>query len=177
LGLYNDNETTTSGDLKSRDYWRARFNAEMLEQALTTRQPEGRIGFELIGAISVLDDLLKVWPNHSSLQQWHERASAVRKQVDPNADRQAPFTGRCMWNEHSYQEAFVGYHSGKLFAAELEYGEAFESFRTASQKLDVLTRRLDENDHVDGWPAEIVAWIRQVKPEVEQLREETSKKR
>jgi hypothetical protein len=68
-------------------------------------------------------------------------------------------------------------HSGKLFAAELEYGEAFESFRTASHKLDVLTRRLDENDHVDGWPAEIVAWIRQVKPEVEQLREETSKKR
>lgn len=177
MGLYNDNETTTSGDLRSRDYWRARFNADMLEQALATRQPEGRIGYELIGAISVLDDLLKTWPNHSGLRQWRDRAVAVQKQVDPNADRQAPFTGRCLWNEHSYQEAFVGHHCGKLFADNLEYGEAFDCFRTAAQKLEFLSRRLDENDHVDGWPTDIVAWIRQVRPEVESLREEMGKKR
>jgi len=177
MALYSDNEQATNGDLRVRDYWRARFNAEQLELAIQTRQPEGRIGFELIGAISVLDDLLKAYSNHENLKKWRDRAMAVQKEVDPNADRQAPFTGRCLWLEHSYREAYVGYHCGKLFQDNLEFGEAFDCFRTAGQKLEFLQKRLDTNDHVDGWPTDAVAWIRDISPEVEQLRDDTAKKR
>ena len=168
MGLYDDdNEAVTSGALKLLDYWRAKFNAEQLEEAIKTRQPEGAIGLELVSVVSLLDDLLKTYPNHDELKAWRERALAVQKRIDPNASRNDGFDSRCVWHEHSYREAWVGYHCGKLAEQEGDSAFAADCYRTARQKLGYLTGRLDSSERVGDWPPSVPLWIRETSAELE----------
>ncbi|MES2459325.1 MAG: hypothetical protein V4671_01990 [Armatimonadota bacterium] len=168
MGLYDqDNKAVTSGALKLLDYWRAKFNAEQLEEALKTRQPEGVIGLELVSAVSLLDDLLKTYPNHEELKGWRERAMAVQAMIDPEASRRESFDGRNLWHEHSYREAYVGYYSGQFAEKEGDSGFAKDGYRTALQKLSYLAGRLEANDRVADWPTSVPAWIRETKAELE----------
>lgn len=168
MGLYDDdNKALTNGPIKLLDYWRAKFNAEQLEEALRTRQAEGAIGLELVGVISLLDDLRKTYPNHEQLTAWRERALAVQKMIDPNASRTDGFDGRCVWHEHSYREAWVGYHCGKLAEQEGDSAFAADCYRTALQKVGYLAGRLDSNERVADWPPSVPVWIRETKAELE----------
>ena len=48
-GLYDDekkDKEMTKGDIMAQDYWFTKFDAMMLELALKTHQPEGRIGLD-----------------------------------------------------------------------------------------------------------------------------------
>jgi hypothetical protein len=171
MGLYDaDNKAVTAGDLKVLDYWRAKFNAEMLEQAIKTRQPEGVIGLELVGAISLLDDLRKTYPAHEGLKAWRERAAAVQAMIDPNASRSGSFDGRCLWNEHSYREAYVGYHCGQCADAEGDHTFAADCYKTAAQKLGYLQRRIEEGERVENWSPEAIAWVSDTAAAVAQKR-------
>lgn len=168
MGLYDqDNKAVTTGALKELDYWRAKFNAEQLEEALKTRQPEGVIGLELVSVVSLLDDLLKTYLNHDDLKSWRERAVAVQKMIDPEASRRDSFDGRCVWNEHSYQEAYVNYYAGKFAESQGDSASAAGAFRTALQKLNYLSGRLEANERVADWPASVPVWIRETKAELD----------
>jgi tetratricopeptide (TPR) repeat protein len=172
MGLYDDdNAAVTTGDLALRDYWRAKFNDMMLDQALKSKQSEGAIGYALIGAIQLLDELLKTYPNHEDLKRWKQKAVTIQGKIGPNFSRSDSFTANCVWNQHSYQEAYVGYHCGQLFGQQNNWPEARDCFRTAAQKLEFL------QDKVDLWPAENAAWVKEKKAEVERLRDEAGKKK
>jgi hypothetical protein len=178
MGLYDDdNESLASGDIALRDYWRAKFNAEMLEQALKTKQPEGAIGMELISALSLLDELLTIYPSHEDLKTWQARAKAIQAKIDPNFSRGSSFTSRCMWNEHSYREAFVGMHCGDMGAGSDDWELAYDCYRTAGQKLEFLNKRITAGEHVEGWPPETVAWIQEQYPSALRKEEAAGKKR
>lgn len=172
MGLYDDDNTAVeSGDLKERDYWRAKFNAEMLEQALQTRQPEGLIGLELIGALSLLDDLRKTYPNHRDLKAWRERALAVQAKIDSNASRNDSFTSRCQWGHHAYREAYVGYHCGKIAASQGDYALATDCLKTARQKLTFIQGRIADGGTEANWPDEAKSWAVETDAEVARLLE------
>ena len=172
MGLYDDdNAAVTTGDLAIRDYWRAKFNDLMLDQALKSRQAEGAIGMELVSAVRLLDGLLAIYPNHADLKKWKQKAVMIQGKIGPDFERSAGFTMNCVWNQHSYQEAYVGYNCGQLFGQQNNWPEAFDCFRTAAQKLDFL------QDKVQDWPPEIAAWVKEKKPEVDRLRDEAVKRR
>ena len=162
MGLYDQSDANLNqGELPLLDYWRARFDATMLETAIATRQPEGRIGLELASAIRLLDSLLTRYPRHQELIAWRARAAAVSKQIDQNATRSAAFTGRCLWGEHSYREAWVNLECARVARAEDDAALARDCERTARQKLEYLHRRIAANDNIEGWPPEALAWIRE----------------
>jgi hypothetical protein len=168
MGLYDeDNKAVTQGDLKLLDFWRAKFNAEQMEEAIKTRQPEGVIGLELVSALSLLNDLLKTYPNHEALKAWRERAAAVQAMIDPDASRRESFDGRCLWHEHSYREAYVGYYAGQIAEREGDSTFAGDAYRTALQKLNYLHGRLEANDRVSDWPASVTDWVREKKAELD----------
>ena len=178
MGLYDDDDQRLeSGDIAVRDYWRAKFNAEMLEQALKTRQAEGAIGMELISSLSLLEELLATYPSHQDLQAWRTRAKTIQDKMGPDFQRGGSFTSRCLWNEHSYREAFVGMHCGDMGAASDDWELAFDCYRTAGQKLEFLNNRIQSGEHVEGWPAETVAWIQEQLPIAQQKQEAAGKKR
>ena len=161
MGLYDQTDAAlTSGELPLLDYWRAHFDATMLETAVTTRQPEGRIGLELASAIRLLDSLLARYPRHERLLGWRTRATAIAKQVDPNAARSSAFTGACLWGEHSYREAWVNLECARVARAHAEHALARDCERTARQKLESLHRRVTAGESIEGWPAEALTWIR-----------------
>ncbi len=166
MGLYDDDDKSLeSGDIALRDYWRAKFNAEMLEQALKTRQPEGAIGMELISTLSFLDELLTAtYPSHQDLQAWRARAKTIQDKMGPDFQRSGSFTSRCMWNEHSYREAFVGMHCGDMGADLDDWELAFDWGGLPDRpgrKLEFLcNNRIQSGEHVEGWPAETRShWI------------------
>src|SRR5271155_4772897 len=107
-GLYGDgNKSVTSGELNEQDYWWAKFDATMLELAIKTHQPEGRISVETENSIRRLDDLTKKYPKHEEIAKWLARAKQVEAKVDPNAPRGASFTEDCPWNESNFAQLWV----------------------------------------------------------------------
>jgi hypothetical protein len=42
-GLYDDDKNVTGGVLKDRDYWRAKWANERMDEAIKERQPEGAL--------------------------------------------------------------------------------------------------------------------------------------
>lgn len=162
MGLYDRTDADLlGGELPLLDYWRARFDAAMLDTAIATRQPEGRIGLELANAIRLVDSLLDRYPRHAELLAWRNRAAAVLRQIDPNASRSVAFTPRCLWGEHAYREAWVNVECARVAGAKGDHVLARDCERTARQKLEGLARRVAGSQAAHEWPPEIVAWIRE----------------
>jgi hypothetical protein len=173
-GLYaNDAASMTSGAIASRDYWQSKFNADQLEQAIKDHQPEGAIALQLISAVELVDGLLKQYPNHTELKAWHDRFTAVRKQIGDNFDRSAEFKPGCLWNQDSYMQAYVGYNTAKTAMASNDQELAFMMSGLALDKVNILT---DPNeDRMADYPADAKAWIKQIKPELEGIHESSGK--
>jgi len=177
MGLYDDDKNVTSGELKDRDYYRAKWAFEQIDQAIKERQPEGAIGMQLISEVRLLDDLIKTYPKHELLQKWREKEVSIQKKIGEDFNRSEGFKPGCLWNEYAYREAYVGFHCGKTAAADRDWPMAHDCFRESAKQLGFLQRRLDNNERVDNWPPEFVQWIKETKVEAEKLRDETEKKR
>src|SRR5258707_15666697 len=77
-GLYaDDTKDKTTGDLDDQDYWWTKWDAKMLEEAVKTRQPEGRISVNLGSAIRRVNDLAKKYPKHEEIKKWKARFEEV----------------------------------------------------------------------------------------------------
>ncbi len=173
-GLYsNDATSMTSGPIASRDYWESKFNADQLEQAIKDRQPEGAIALELISATQLVDDLLKKYPNHHELQAWHDRFTAVQKQIGDNFDRSAEFKPGCLWNQDSYMQAYVGYNTAKTAMASNDQELAFMMSSLALEKVNILTD--PDADRMKDYPDAAKAYIKGIKPDLEEIHEKSGK--
>jgi hypothetical protein len=175
-GLYDDAAKTTGGDLKERDYWRARWDAERLEEALKERQPEGAIMMALISSASRLDELLKTYPNHEDLKKWRARTTEIQGKIDPNANRGDSFRTGSLWNEHNYREAFVGLNCGKTAMAQGDWDSAKSCLADAERDLGFLKARVDNKDRVGAWPEDRIAWVNAKVAEIAQLRADVALK-
>jgi len=174
-GLYaNDAASMTSGPIASRDYWQSKFNAGQLEQAIKDHQPEGAIALQLISATQLVDDLLKKYPNHRELQAWHDRFTAVQKQIGDNFDRSAEFKPGCLWNQDSCMQAYVGYNTAKTALASNDQELAFMMSGLALDKVNILTD--PSEDRMKDYPDAAKAWIKQLKPELDEIHESSGKK-
>jgi hypothetical protein len=175
-GLYDDDKNVTSGDLKDRDYWRAKWADERIDEAIKERQPEGAIGMELISQVNLLDGLIKDHPKHEQLQKWKAHAVSIQKKIGEDFNRSDSFKPGCLWNEYAYREAYVGLNCGKVAAADKDWPMAADCFRESAKQLGFLQKRLENNERTANWPPEFVKWINDTKPEVEQLRDDAAKK-
>ncbi|HEX4056028.1 MAG TPA: hypothetical protein VHX86_17320 [Tepidisphaeraceae bacterium] len=172
-GLYaNEAAAMTSGPIASRDYWQSKFNAEQLEQAIHDHQPEGAIALQLISAVQLVDDLLKQYPNHKQLHAWHDRFAQVQAQIGDNFDRNAEFKPGCLWNQDSYMQAYVGYNTAKTAMASNDQELAFMMSGLALEKVNYLT---ESDDHMQDYPENAKAFIRQIKPELNKIHEDSGK--
>jgi hypothetical protein len=172
-GLYaNEAASMTTGPIKSRDYWQSKFNAEQLEQAIHDHQPEGAIAMQLISAVQLVDGLLKQYPNHKELHAWHDRFVQVQQQIGDNFNRMDEFKPGCLWNSDTYMQAYVGYNTAKTALADNDQELAFLMSGLALEKVNYLT---ESDDHMADYPEATKAWIRQIKPELQQINESSGK--
>ena len=175
-GLYDDDKNVTSGDLKDRDYWRAKWAYEQIDPAIKEHQPEGAIGMALISEVRLLDDLIKKYPKYEELKKWRDKEVAIQKKIGEDFNRHDSFKPGCLWNEYAYREAYVGLNCGKAAAADKDWPMALDCFRESSKQCGFLLKRIDDNDHVDNWPDSFKQWVRDTKEEADKLRDETQKK-
>lgn len=172
MGLYDDdNAAITSGELASVGYWQTRFEAERLEQALKTRQPEAAIARLVPSVINMSADLLKEYPNHADVQKWKLNAETVQKKLDPNP-LPADFKGGFVhWNEYAYECAWRFSNLARMAAKEEDWGNAHSYASSAIQNLERATSRMT------NWAPEAQEWVKTTLPEMEKLDQMIQKKR
>ena len=109
---------------------------------------------------------------------WRTRAKAIQDKLI-RISNGTSFTSRCMWNEHSYREAFVGIHCGDIGAASGRLGPGTRLLQHGQrQKLEFLNKRIKSGEHVEGLARrETVAWIQEQYPVALQKEEAARKKR
>jgi hypothetical protein len=172
--LFDDDAKITSGDIKDISYWRLKWTMDRLEEAIKSRQPQGRIGVEVGSAMRSADDLIKMYPNHTGLKKWKERLAEVDGKIDPNANRQESFRQGCLWAEGNYELAWASFGAAKVAMKEKNWEDARGWLRQGLQNLSFLQDRLNKQDRVANWPPEFITWIKETKPEAEKLRDEVA---
>ncbi len=165
-GLYDDDvKNLKSGDLNDRDYWQAKFDIMMLDMAIKQRQPEGRIGLNLVSTIKNLDDLIKKYPNHEELKKWKEHAAEVEKKIDPNASRGESWKPGCPWDESNFVQYWVNVHAAKSAYDAKEMDKSKMYLSNVKQNLEILSRP----DRLKDYPEELRKWFDESKAQVEKL--------
>src|SRR5438874_2050837 len=106
-GLYDDDKKAATGELADRDYWQARWDIMMLDLAIKQRQPEGKIGLNLVSTIKNLEDLAKKYPNHEEIKKMKAHAEEIQKKVDPNASRSEAWKPGCPWDESNFAQLWI----------------------------------------------------------------------
>jgi hypothetical protein len=170
--LYGDGKDVTQGELNDQDYWWARFDLMMLDVAQKQHQPEGRIGFTLVSATKRLEDLAKKYPKHKEILAMKQRADEALKSVNPNAERQAPFSPSCPWEQPNFAQLWVNMHWGQAAWAEKDYASAQGSMSNVNRNLDVLL----EPDRLKSFPPELAKYVRDTKGEAAKLTKLVSEK-
>jgi hypothetical protein len=172
MGLYDDDKAAvTSGDVQDVGYWQAKFNAEKLEAALKTRQPEAAVKSIVPGVIQLCDSVLKDYPIHADVKKWKQRAEDIQKKISPNPEP-ADFTGTFgQWKDYSYEAGWRSYHIAKLAAAAQDWSVC------KSHASEAVTQFGRSVDRMANWPADVQTWIKSAKAEAEQLQAEADKKR
>ena len=161
-GLYGDD---ASGDLNSQDYWWAKFDDMMLDLAIKQRQPEGRIGFNLVGSIRRLEELAKQYPKHEGIKKWRERAEAVKAKVDPNADRQKALSPECPWEEPNFAQYWVNLHRAQSAYDAKDYPTALLCIRSVIENYDLLAKP----GRMKDYPEDLRQWVHDSKKKSEPL--------
>jgi hypothetical protein len=174
-GLYNDEKKITAGDIKDLDYWHAKYYHLMLEAALQSHQPEYLVGHLAESQAEHLPDLIKKYPNHADLKKWLAQDEDVVKQVDKNADRTAHWAPDfAYWESESYRQAWVNMNLGKMEADAKDWPNAAMRYGWAAHNLGILVDREDE--FMKNWPADVVKWVKDTKPEADRLAKEMKAK-
>lgn len=176
-GLYDSDATSAKGgELKDRDYWRARWDSMRLDEAIQERQPEGAILMEVIGQERLLDDLLKKYPNDEDFKKWKAHAKEIKAKIDPDANRSEEFKPGSLWAEGDYKEAYVNYNYAKVAMQEQDWQEAQDGLRYADQKLGYLRKRIKDNDRINAWPQGAAQWVTDTSAEVAKMQQEVTAK-
>jgi hypothetical protein len=172
-GLYAaEAKSKTSGAIKSRDYWEAKFNADQLEMAIKDHEPEGAIGLMLVSVVHLLDDLSKDYPNHVEVKAWRTRAVQVQKMIGDNFNRRETFKPDCLWSNDSYMQSYVGFNTAKTAMADKDYDLAFMMSQLAKQKVNYLT---ESEEHMEHFSPEAKAYIIKIKPELTEIYQTSGK--
>lgn len=175
-GLYNDEKKIISGDIKDLDYWHCKFYQLMLDAALQSHQPEYLVGNLAEGQIErTLPDLIKKYPNHEELKKWKAKDEDIVRQVDKNADRTAHWAPDFVyWDTESYRQAWVNMNLGKMEADAKDWPNAASRYGWAAHNLEILVDREDE--FMKNWPADVIKWVKETKPEADRLAAEMKAK-
>jgi hypothetical protein len=175
-GLYDDDANSIKGgDIKDRDYWRAKFDSIQLETAIKERQPEGAIYMAIISQVNLLDDLAKKYPNDEDFKKWKARAVEIKTKIG-EADRGGSFKPGSLWNEHNYREAWVNLNYAKIALAQEDWATAKDGSREAEQQLQFLSDRVKNNDRVAAWPDGTAAWVKDSVAENAKMQEQIAAK-
>lgn len=162
MGLYADDVAAiTNGDVNDRDYFQAKFDMMMLDMAIKQRQPEGRIGFNLVSALRNIDDIAAKYPNHEGIKQWRAKVQNVQKQIDPNADRQAAWKPGMPWDESNFVQYWVNFYTTKECLKNNERDKAKMYFSNVRQNMEFLSRP----ERLKDYPAELQKWFDDSKQE------------
>jgi hypothetical protein len=171
MGLYADDiAAITSGDVNDRDYFQAKFDMLMLDMALKQRQPEGRIGFNLVCALRNIEDVAKKYPNHEGIKQWKVRVEDIQKKIDPNADRQAAWKPGMPWDESNFVQYWVNFYTSKEAQKNNERTNAKMYLSNVKQNMEFLARP----DRLKDYPQDLRDWFEQSKSEVAKMDKELS---
>ena len=174
-GLYADEgKDKTSGDLKDQDYWWAKWDAKMLEDAIKTRQPEGPISLNVAVALRRLEPLVKKYPKHEDLKKWQARFQEIEKKLDPNADRRASWKPGFPWDMSNYAQAWVNGHYGKMLADDNDVEQAIAMYQNVVQNLKLISER--EDTLFKELPEECHNFVQENKPKAEQILADLKKK-
>lgn len=176
-GLYDsDAQSVTGGDLKDRDYWRAKWDSVRLEEALKERQPEGAMLMAVIGQGQLLDDLIKKYPNDEDFKKWKARSQEIKGKINPDANRGESFKPGSLWNEWNYREAYVNYNYAKIAIAQEDWETARDGVREADKQFQILRDRIQKEDRVAAWPDGAAQWIKTTSTEVAQMQDTVAAK-
>jgi hypothetical protein len=172
--LYDDDKKDlTKGDLNDQDYWWTKFHMMMLDKAIEQKQPEGRIGFNLVSTRERLDKLVEKYPKHEELAKWKKHADEVNKKIDPNADRSVGgWKPGCPWEESNFAQAWVNYHWGKMLIDNKQISDAKSIWSNVKQNFDILTAK----DRLKDYPDDLKKWVEDNKDDVDKTSEELKKK-
>jgi hypothetical protein len=176
-GLYDtDAESVKGGDLKDRDYWRAKWDSVRLEEALKERQPEGAILLAVIGQSQLLDELIKKYPNDEDFKKWKARSLEIKGKISPDTNRGESFKPGSLWNEWNYREAYVNYNYGKVAIEQQDWETARDGVREADRQLEILRGRIQKEDRVAAWPDGAAQWVKTTSAEVAQMEDTVAAK-
>ena len=172
-GLYEDDAAAAKGgDLKDRDYWRAKWDLVRLEEALKERQPEGAILMAVIGQTQLLDELAKKYPNDEEFKKWKARAEDIKAKINPDADRREQFKPGSLWAELNYREAYVNYNYAKTAIDQKDWETAQDGLREADRNLQILKERISKGDRVAAWPDDAAQWAKDTSTETAKMQDE-----
>jgi hypothetical protein len=137
-GLYDTGANATSGELNNQDYWWARFDAMMLEIAIQTRQPEGRIAVDIASSLRRLDDLAKKFPKHQEIAKMRARFQEIDGKINPNANRGESFSKECPWDEANFAQLWVNLHWGKVAYDQKDYSTTVSCLSNVMQNYNIM---------------------------------------
>ena len=176
-GLYDADATAIKeGDIKDRDYWRAKWDSMRLEDSLKERQPEGAILMAVISQENLLAELSKKYPNDEDFKKWKARATEIKGKIDPNANRGESFKPGCLWNEWNYREAYVNYNYAKIAIEQKDWETARDGNREADRQLSILRGRIEKDDRVAAWPEGAAAWVKEASAALPKMQDEVNAK-
>jgi len=175
-GLYaDDTKDKTSGDLNDQDYWWAKWDAKNLEDAIKTRQPEGRIGISIASSLrDRMEPLAKKYPKHEGIKKWKERFEEVEKKINPNANRGDSFKPGFPWEMANYAQAWVNYQHAQMMVADNDVEHAIGLLQNVVQNLNLISER--EDTLFKDLPEECHQFIKETKPKAEKQLAELKKK-
>lgn len=172
-GLYAEEDARIrSGDLNDQDYWWAKFDAMMLEEAIRTRQPEGHISIDLASSRGKLDTLVRKFPEHEEIRKWKARADEVAERIDEDKDRSVPYKPGFLWGEANYAQAWVNWHWANEALKANDAQNAKGLLDNVVRNLEMLSRP----GRMDHYPVETRAWVEKTLPEAKVLRASLTKK-
>lgn len=172
-GLYADEDAkVTSGDLNDQDYWWAKFDVMMLEEAIKTRQPEGRVSIDLASLRRKIETLVQKYPAHEGIQKWKARADDVAERIDEDTDRHAPYKPGFLWAEANYAQAWVNWHWANEAVKANDAQNAKGLLGNVVRNLEMLSKP----GRMDHYPADVRAWVEKTLPEAKALQASLPKK-
>lgn len=173
-GLYaDDTKDKTSGDLDDQDYWWSKWDAKMLEEAIKTRQPEGRIAVAVGGSLRRVNDLAKKYPKHEEIQKWKARFEEVDKKIDPNANRGESFKPGFPWDMSNFAQAWVNFQWGKMAADSGDVSRAVGLYQNVVYNLKLIA---EHPDLFDTMSDEYKKWAADHRTEAEKILEDLKKR-
>jgi|GEM_PF-1630454 len=175
--LYASDATSVkSGDLLDRDYWRAKWDSQRLDEAIKEHQPEGAILIAVIGQAQLLDDLIKKYPNDQDFKGWKAHAEEIKAKISPDANRSESFKPGSLWNEINYREAYVNYNYAKVAIGKSDWAAAHDGLNYADKNLSPLVDRIKKDDRVSAWPSGASKWVTDASADVTKMASQVNAK-